>query len=530
MNNSRFSIVLPLVISLSVCAGFMICYAVMGDFFDSQKKSAGIQKLEDVLNLLDSKYVDPINKEKVFEETISEMLHKLDPHSNYISASDMKRMSESIEGNFSGIGVRFFKLRDTISVTHVMSNSPSEKAGLKDGDQIVKINGKNAAGVNMSNDIIMSLLKGQSGTAVDVVVNRYGELLAKKIIRGRIPIKSVNTAYMVDEETGYIKIDQFSIPTAYEFRLAASSLRNKGMNRLVLDLRNNGGGVLDGATQITDEFLKSGLSIVTTKGSKIGTKRYSSTRDGILKNVELVVLINSSSASASEIVAGAIQDNDRGVIVGRRSFGKGLVQEDQKLRDGSSVRITVARYYTPSGRCIQRPYTDNYEDYYKDPTRTEASMFEVDSSLFNDSLKYKTKGGRDVYGGGGISPDIFVPLDTSGTGLYYSSLLWGGAINQFAFDYVKRNRYFSKNPWSSPTQYKETFQVDNSLIQEMVDYAESELNIRVYTKKDVKYCEKKLKIQLKAEIARQIWQENGFFSVYNDFDSEFQNAYNAFEK
>ena len=342
-----------------------------------------------------------------------------------------------------------------------MSNSPSEKAGLKDGDQIVKINGKNAAGVNMSNDIIMSLLKGQSGTAVDVVVNRYGELLAKKIIRGRIPIKSVNTAYMVDEETGYIKIDQFSIPTAYEFRLAASSLRNKGMNRLVLDLRNNGGGVLDGATQITDEFLKSGLSIVTTKGSKIGTKRYSSTRDGILKNVELVVLINSSSASASEIVAGAIQDNDRGVIVGRRSFGKGLVQEDQKLRDGSSVRITVARYYTHSGRCIQRPYTDNYEDYYKDPTRTEASMFEVDSSLFNDSLKYKTKGGRDVYGGGGISPDIFVPLDTSGTGLYYSSLLWGGAINQFAFDYVKRNRYFSKNPWSSPTQYNEAFQVDN---------------------------------------------------------------------
>ena len=229
MNNSRFSIVLPLVISLSVCAGFLICYAVMGDFFESQKKSAGVQKLEDVLNLLDSKYVDPINKEKIFEETISEMLHKLDPHSNYISASDMKLMSESLEGNFSGIGVRFFKLRDTISVTHVLSNSPSEKAGLKDGDQIVKINGKNAAGVNMSNDTIMSLLKGQSGTAVNVVVNRYGELLSKKIIRGRIPIKSVNTSYMVDEEIGYIKIDQFSIPTAYEFRQAAIDLRNNGM-------------------------------------------------------------------------------------------------------------------------------------------------------------------------------------------------------------------------------------------------------------------------------------------------------------
>ncbi|MDG2153399.1 MAG: S41 family peptidase [Crocinitomicaceae bacterium] len=530
MNNSRFSIVLPLVISLSVCAGFLICYAVMGDFFESQKKSAGVQKLEDVLNLLDSKYVDPINKEKIFEETISEMLHKLDPHSNYISASDMKLMSESLEGNFSGIGVRFFKLRDTISVTHVLTNSPSEKAGLKDGDQIVKINGKNAAGVNMSNDTIMSLLKGQSGTAVNVVVNRYGELLSKKIIRGRIPIKSVNTSYMVDEEIGYIKIDQFSIPTAYEFRQAAIDLRNNGMTKLVLDLRNNGGGVLEGATQITDEFLKNGLSIVKTKGSKIGTKHYTSTNDGVLKNVELVVLINSSSASASEIVSGAIQDNDRGIIVGRRSFGKGLVQEDQRLRDGSSVRITVARYYTPSGRCIQRPYTDNYEDYYNDPTRTEASMFKIDSSLFNDSLKYQTVGGRDVYGGGGISPDIFVPLDTSGTGLYYSSLLWGGAINQFAFDYVKRQRYFSQNPWSSLAQFKNDFKIDDSLIKELVEYADSGLNIRPYTKNDVKHCKKRLMIQLKAEIARQIWQENGFFSVYNEFDSEFQSAFNAFEE
>ena len=528
MNNSRFSIVLPLVISLSICAGFLICYVIMGDVFDAQKKSPGVQKLEDVLNLLDSKYVDPIDRDAVFEETISEMLHKLDPHSNYIPAKDMALMSESIEGNFSGIGVRFFKLRDTISITHVLSNSPSERAGLKDGDQIVRINGKNAAGVRMSTDTIMSLLKGKSGSSVNVQINRYGALLSKKIIRGRIPIKSINTSYMIDDETGYIKIDQFSIPTAYEFRQASANLLSQGMKKLVLDLRNNGGGVLDGATQIADEFLKDGLSIVKTQGRKIGTTYYTSTSKGSLKQTELVVLINSRSASASEIVAGAIQDNDRGLIVGRRSFGKGLVQEDQKLRDGSSLRITVARYYTPSGRCIQRPYSDGVEDYYNDPTRTEESMFKIDSSIFIDSLKYKTIGGRTVYGGGGISPDIFVPLDTTGTGVYYSALLWGGAVNQFAYDYVKRNRFFENSPWSSLNEFKAQFVVENILIDELVEYAAQELGILPYQKSDIKNCQKKLSIQLKSEIARQIWQENGFFSVYNDFDNEVLKARSSF--
>ena len=528
MNNSRFSIVLPLVISLSICAGFLICYVVMGDVFDAHKKSPGVQKLEDVLNLLDSKYVDPIDRDAVFEQTISEMLHKLDPHSNYIPAKDMALMSESIEGNFSGIGVRFFKLRDTISITHVLSNSPSERAGLKDGDQIVSINGKNAAGVKMSTDTIMSLLKGKSGSSVNVQINRYGALLSKKIIRGRIPIKSINTSYMIDDETGYIKIEQFSIPTAIEFRQASANLLSQGMKKLVLDLRNNGGGVLDGATQIADEFLKDGLLIVKTEGRKIGTRYYTSTSSGSLKQTELVILINSRSASASEIVAGAIQDNDRGLIIGRRSFGKGLVQEDQKLRDGSSIRITVARYYTPSGRCIQRPYSDGMEDYYNDPTRTEESMFKIDSSIFIDSLKYKTIGGRTVYGGGGISPDIFVPLDTTGTGVYYSALLWGGAVNQFAYDYVKRNRFFENSPWSSLNEFKTQFVVENSLIDELVEYAAQELGILPYQNSDIKHCEKKLSIQLKSEIARQIWQENGFFSVYNDFDNEVLKARSSY--
>lgn len=525
MNNSRFSILLPIVISLSICAGFSICYVIMGDFFDAQKKTRGIQKLEDVLNLLDDKYVDAIDREKVFEETIAEMLHKLDPHSNYIPAQEMAQMSESIEGNFSGIGVRFFKLRDTINVTHVISNTPSERAGLKDGDQIVRIEKTNAAGVRLSTDSIMLLLKGKAGTAVNVTVNRNGNLMPFKIIRGRVPITSVNVAYMVDEETGYIKIDQFSIPTSYEFRQQAGLLLAQGMKSLILDLRNNGGGVLQGATDIADEFLKNGLSIVTTKGRKIGTKEYIASHQGVLESVKLAVLINSRSASASEIVAGAIQDNDRGIIVGRRSFGKGLVQEDQKLRDGSSVRITIARYYTPSGRCIQRPYSGkDYEEYYDNHSSTDASLFQLDSSLYVDSLRYFTAAGRPVYGGGGISPDVFVPLDTTNSGVYYSSILWGGAVNQYAYDYVKSNGLFHKNKWTSLNEFKSDFIIDAGMVTDFVNYTATELGILPYSMAEVNRSDEKIRVQIKAEIARQIWQEKGFYSVYNKFDNEFSEA------
>ena len=528
MNNSRFSALLPIVISVSICLGFVLCYAIMGDFFDTQKKTKGIQKLEDVLNLLDDKYVDAIDRDQVFEETIAEMLHKLDPHSNYIPAREMAQMSESIEGNFSGIGVRFFKLRDTINVTHVISNTPSERAGLKDGDQIVQIEKINAAGVRLSTDSIMLLLKGKSGTAVNVTVNREGDLIPFKIIRGRVPITSVNAAYMVDEETGYIKIDQFSVPTSYEFRQEAISLLNQGMKSLILDLRNNGGGVLQGATDIADEFLKNGLSIVTTKGRKIGTKEYIASQQGVLENINLAVLINSRSASASEIVAGAIQDSDRGTIVGRRSFGKGLVQEDQKLRDGSSVRITIARYYTPSGRCIQRPYSGkDYDEYYDNHSSTDASLFELDSSLYVDSLRYFTLGGRPVYGGGGISPDIFVPLDTTKSSIYYSSILWGGAVNQYAYDYVKSNGLFSDHKWVSLNEFKSDFVVDEDMVSAFVNYTATELGIMPYSMNEVNHSRPKIKVQIKSEIARQIWQESGFYYIYNSFDNEFKTALEA---
>jgi carboxyl-terminal processing protease len=436
-------------------------------------------------------------------------------------------MSESIEGNFGGIGVRFFKLRDTICISSVIPNSPSARVGLKQGDQIVEIKGVNAAGVGISNEEIMAKLKGEKGTSVGITVNRYGQLIPFTIKRGTIPIQTVSCAYMVNKDIGYLKLNQFSVRSAQEFRVASKQLLSSGMKGMILDLRDNGGGVLQSATSIADEFLKSGLSIVRTAGRKIGSQVYKAKSGGILENINVTVLINSRSASASEIVAGAIQDNDRGTIVGRRSFGKGLVQEDQKLRDGSIVRITIARYYTPSGRCIQRPYSGEYEEYYEDITRTEESLFRIDSSIYVDSLKYTTVGGRTVYGGGGISPDVFVPLDTTGTSTYYTSLLWSGAINQFAFDYVKRNKYFDNNSWSSAKVFDSKFIVNDRVILEFQKYAKEELNIQVSGSNDLSHCKKKLKTRIKAEIARQIWLENGFFKVFNPTDQEFLKAMGA---
>ncbi len=428
----------------------------------------------------------------------------------------MKTFAESIDGNFGGIGVRFFKLRDTICVSNIIAGSPSEKIGLKAGDQIVEIENSNAAGVGISNDEIMRKLKGQKGSSVNITVNRYGKLIPFKIERGTIPILSVVAAHMMDEKTGYVKINQFSVPTSREFRLACTALKNQGMKQLILDLRYNGGGVLQGAIEIADEFLKDGLKIVSTEGENAPSKTYYSSTGGILEETPVSVLINSASASASEIVAGAIQDNDRGTIVGRRSFGKGLVQEDQMLRDGSTVRITIARYYTPSGRCIQRPYSGNYKAYYEDLNRDEESMFKIDSSVFVDSLKFQTIGGRAVYGGGGISPDVFVPYDTTGSTVYLSSLEWSGVFNQFVFDWCKESKQFVQPSWKSFEEYDQQFESLN-LLPKLIDYAAREFNIQTI---NIDRSSRRIRRRLKSEIARQFWNEDGFYKIYNRFDMD----------
>jgi len=520
-DKSKLIFLLPLILSVVMSLGLLIGHWLTLNFRDLESDYSlnRIQKLKDVLHIIDKKYVDPVDKNEVFEESISAILHNLDPHSNYIPAEKMAELSESIEGNFGGVGLRFFILRDTICISQIIPNTPSMRAGLKAGDKIIKINNELVAGNDISNEKVMSLLKGKRQTKVNVLVLRRNSKLSFNIIRGTIPIESVVSTYMVNE-IGYIKIDQFTIKTAKEFNDAAKSLLKKGMKKMILDLRNNGGGVLQSATKIVDQFLPAGKIIVKTRGKNDGERIYPSSSSGYLKNIPLVILINENSASASEILAGSIQDNDRGQIVGRRSFGKGLVQEDIKLRDGSVVRLTIARYYTPTGRCIQRPYDGDLEEYFEDKERVEnGELYAVDSSLFVDSLKFKTPKGKVVYGGGGIMPDVFVPFDSSGQSLYFSNISMSSSIQSFAFDFVSDKR----NKWTSIINFNNTFKINTSFLKKFGDYAEEYFHLD-YSPKKMDEISLKLSIYLKAEIARQLWVEQGFYQIYNQEDNMFLKA------
>ena len=525
MKNKKFNYLIPLLFAVFLAIGLLL-----GNFFTKRMIFGGMadtdggqkyQKLQDIIEILDNRYVDTLNGEKLFEETIGDMLHKLDPHSNYIPARELKSMTESIEGKFGGIGVRFFVIRDTICVTYVIPDSPSERAGLKAGDKIVKIEGKVVANKKINNEKIMSMLKGQENTSVKVQLFRNGKFLNKQIIRGSIPISSIVCANMITPTTGYIKIEQFSVGTADEFSMAAAQLKAKGMKKMILDLRNNGGGVLRSATDIVDEFLAGNLPIVKTKGEHSGSFTYKSTDGGKLESTKIAVLINANSASASEIVAGALQDNDRGTIIGRRSFGKVLVQEDMRLRDGSNLRLTIARYYTPTGRCIQKPYNGSMEEYYQDQMDRydNGELYKPDTTLFVDSLKFKTPKGKIVYGGGGIMPDIFVPFDSSGMSLYFTELRYSPTFQSFAFDFISDKR----SKWNSPEEFNKSFIVNDDLLSKFVKYAEKNDKV-IFNADEFKRSKKLIAQTLKGEIARQLWVEQGYFTIMNSFDPEVQKA------
>ena len=437
---------MPLWLALSVVLGIFIGTFFANRFGGNRLSiiNSGSNKLTDLLHIIDDQYVDTVNMNDLVETAMPQILSELDPHSVYIGVKDVQQANDDLKGSFFGVGIEFTIRQDTIHVQNVISNGPAERAGLLAGDKIVEVDGKPFVGKEVTNEVAMRALKGEKDTKVEVGVLRYKEKKVKRftITRGEIPMKSITATYMLNDDTGYIKIKNWGEKTYPELLIALAKLAQEGFSNLVIDLRGNTGGYLMSAVQIANEFLPKNRLIVYTQGRKSARQEYRSDGRGSYQQLPLVVLIDESSASASEIFAGAIQDNDRGAIIGRRSFGKGLVQQPVTLHDGSMVRLTIARYYSPSGRCIQKPYTQgDSKDYESDIlARYEHGEFFSQDSIHHTGPEYHTTGGRVVYGGGGITPDIFVPEDTVDMTSYYKEASMSGLILQFAYDYTDNNR------------------------------------------------------------------------------------------
>ena len=491
-----------------------------------------------LLRLVDSYYVDTVNVDKLTEDAIKELLSELDPHSVYISKEDVEKMNEPLEGNFEGIGISFNIYKDTLLVTSIIAGGPSEKVGLMAGDRIIEVDNKNIAGIGINNDDVFNLLRGKKGTEVELKVVRRNvhDLLDFTIIRDKIPIYSLDASYMLDKSTGYIKLNKFAATTTDEFTNAINELKKQNIKNLVLDLRENGGGYLKTAIEIADQFLSDGKMVVFTSGVNDPRQEYRATSDGTFENGNLVVLVDEGTASASEIVSGAVQDWDRGIIVGRRTFGKGLVQKPYFLTDGSMVRLTTAHYYTPSGRCIQKPYNKGITAYQEDIQNrlSNGELFSADSISITDSVKYKTLvNGRTVFGGGGIIPDIFVPIDTSVNYRYFNRLRKNNIINNFVLGFLDNNREKLIKEYANFENYNSNFQVTQEMIDKIVEKGESEGIEK--DEEGLLFIMNNIKKEVKALIARNIFSLNDFYKIYNQDDEcilkalqviENQNEYN----
>lgn len=493
-----------------------------------QRGDMNARKLQMALYAISNLYVDPTDDTKLVEDAITGMLEKLDPHSNYLDPEETKEMTEPLQGNFDGIGIQFNMLTDTLYVIQVIPGGPSEKVGMMPGDRIIMVDDTIIAGVKMRNTDIVKRLRGPKGTEVNVKVqrNKIPDLIDFKIVRGKIPVYSMDAAYMADKHTGYIKLNRFAASSSKEFHEAMAKLKKKGMKNLILDLQGNGGGYLNAAIEMADEFLNSGKMIVYTEGSKQPRDEATSTSRGDFEEGNLIILVDEGSASASEILAGAVQDWDRGLIIGRRTFGKGLVQKPIPLADGSMIRLTVSRYYTPTGRSIQKPYVSGkIEDYQHDliDRYNRGELLSADSIHFPDSMKYSTLvTKRTVYGGGGIMPDVFIPVDTTRYTDYHRKLVATGLVTNVAMNYVDQNRDTMKKKYPRFTQYKENFTITDEIMQKLIDMAKEkdiEFNEEQYTR-----SKPMIMLQIKALIARDLFDISEYFQIINDDNESFQQA------
>ncbi|WP_448518138.1 S41 family peptidase [Rhodoflexus sp.] len=524
---------IPIFIALATCAGIFIGAKMFGT--QSGKTTGDIvvstNKLREVLNYIDKYYVDSANTNELTDYAIKRMLEKLDPHTTYIPAKDMKIMGNQLKSHFEGIGVQFSILRDTLQVELPIAGGPAETAGIRAGDKIVYVNGERIAGIGISNRMVYEKLLGKKGSKVHLAIVRKGvpDTLSYVVVRDKIPQYSLEAAYMIDQKVGYIKLARFGESAYDEFKSALEQLISKGMTQLVLDLRGNSGGYMDRAVKIADELISDDKLIVYTKGRDSNqNEAFNASKNGLFEKGGLIVLINEESASASEIVAGALQDNDRALLVGRRSFGKGLVQRPIMLSDGSELRLTISRYYTPSGRSIQKPYQEgNLGQYAQDYSRRLANgeLFVADSNHFDEKLKYKTSLGRTVYGGGGIMPDVFVPADTSFQTAYLNSILSANLHREFMANYIANY----KSQWQSKpvAVFVTQFTITESMLQTIVEAAVKE-KIK-YSPVEWAKSKNYLGNLLKAMIARGIYGEEGFYRVMNDQDKLLQKALTMFE-
>ncbi len=532
MNNSwkRTSVWAPLLVAVSFAAGLWIG----NRFFASNRQWSAAEKISNIMSLIENQYVDEVNTDSILEKSIPDILAKLDPHTVYIPTEDVQGVNEDLDGSFSGIGISFNMQTDTITVIEVISGGPSEKVGILAGDRIVTINDSVVAGREINDKDVIKRLRGQEGTEVKLGIQRGANpsLLTFTVVRGEIPVTTIDSRYMLDDTTGYIKVNKFGRNTYSEFITALKELSDEGAERFVVDLRGNGGGFMEMAVLMANEFLERGRPIVSTHG------RISSAEDEIVADgtgsyihTGLVVLMDEISASASEIFAGAMQDNDRAAIVGRRSFGKGLVQNQLTLPDNSAIRLTIGRYYTPSGRCIQKSYSPGQlRDYEMEiiDRYTRGESFNVDSVKLDKSETFYTLGGREVYGGGGIMPDVFVPNDTTGVTSYYISALNKGLFHKFAFKYVDDNREQLSGS-ASVADLLDVLPSDDQLLSQFAVYAQKQggLAPRWYY---INLSRDLILSVLKSLIARDALGTSAYYEVMNDYDNVVQRALESFNE